>query len=714
MSTDLGYKKYTDFGVSTKGSNPLGSGKWVYAASKSGVDKSTTEKAFNYWQNSDYMKTARYAQGVAGQNLWVDPKNVKPTGPYGQTNGSRGGQFAKYMGKKDMDPFKLARADMINKRKDKYTGFSQAADGSASYWKTKQVKEYRSGPYGNNWSTTKPTGGGGQSSGPYGQKKNPATIGPQSRTRNLHGTRGEKVNGQMLNGAFVEQSVYDQMTDNQRAVYGLNVGQAQARDKTFGVASQIVDAAYQYRRGRSRKKTGLSAAFSAIAPNLLTIAGTAFGGPVGGAIGSAVSTGIQGGGIEDIALDAGKAFVGGKLAGVGSDGLSGGSGIWSGAGSAANNAGPVALSNGGNSVGFFDSLLKGGSDIFSNVGKGFGDIFNGGGTDGLTNFLGGKGGAGQIGDLLNGATGGLTGGIGNALAGLAGGDISQLLAGGFGAYNALNPGGGTPGINPGASGGPGGGRTASPGGYAPGGGSGGGGSGNPLLDLLSGGVQAGTNAYVSGKTADELRDAGKRGADVADPFRHSRNIYEKKLNDLYADPSSLTSMPNFQFGLDQGNKLMQRRADRFGMAGSGNALLEAQQFGSDYSQKYFNDEVSRLATLSGGSGGAMGGAGQLLAQGYRGYADKYGEIAGSVFEQLGKVNQQAKNGQGGNPSAAGQGGSAVDLITQILTGQWQGSGGSGSTPADMGGSPGDIDNPYSAGGAGADNSGGIPQFARLH
>jgi len=725
MSTDLGYKQYNDFGMLTKGSNPLGSGKWVYAASKSGVDKSTTEKVFEYWQNSDYMKTARYAQGAAGQNRWVDPKDVKQTGPYGQTNGSRGGQLAKYMGKSDFDPFSLARAGMFNKRKDLYTGFSQQADGSASYWKTKQVKEYKSGPYGNNWSTTKPTGGGGQSSGPYGAQNNPATRSPQSRVRPLYGTRGEKVTGQMLNGAFVEQGVYDQMTDNQKAVYGLKVGQAQAKDELFGVASQVVDAAYQYRRGRSRKKTGLGSIVGALAPQLLTIAGTAFGGPVGGAIGSAVSTGIQGGGIKDIALDAGKAFVGGKIAGAGANKVGEAGSIWDAAGGGTNPLGAASTAgatNGAGNVSFINDLFKGGSDLFSNLGDGLGDIFKGG-TGGLTDFLSGGGKAGQLGDLLNVATGGQSSGIGNILSGITGGNLGQILSGGgqLGLLDSLlgsGRGGATPGFAP-TSGGGGapaggggtyqtvGGQVPQQGGQAPqqGGQLGG------LLGLLASGY---LSQHSTGEVRDEIKSGRDRAIDLADPLADQRSTFAGQLGALMADPSQrVPELPGYQFRFDQGQKAMQRAADAGGLAGSGNALIAAAEYGQNFAQAAYDSEFQKLYDLSSGSNAAAqaaSNAGTQLALLEHG---KYSDYAGLINQATGG----AIPNPGGNLVLPGQqqqqqssGGMLEQIISSLL--------GSNSNPP----SGNDAGSPYAPGGPGADNSGGgfgtnssgISQFARLH
>lgn len=686
MSTDLKYKKQNIYGQDLDVSDLQGSGKWNYAGTKIGLSEEQTTNAFKFWDEHAYTKNARYGMSQAGKGTGAI--SYGPATPFSGGGGTANTiQLAK--GMDGGDAFSALRSDRVSKNYD-YSN----KDGVVSYYAKKYKTQYGTGggPMGGQttWSDTKPTLSGVQ--GPMG-----GPMGGNQGTRQALNTqtrkvayRGAKTTGRMLNNAFVSDDVFGQMSDQDKQFYGLTAKQAGKLDPNLNAANQIVDGAYQYRRMRSRKKSGIGGVMSMVAPKLLTAAGAAFGGPVGGAIGGAIGGGLTSGG------DLGAIARGGVEGGISGFGAKVGGDIWSGAGGAANNAGPVALSNGGSSsmggaTDFLGNLFGGGQDFLSNIGGNIGDIFSGGGFDSLKNlgntagnFLSGKGKGGGFGDILNFATGGQSGNIGNLLSGISGGGgIGSLLSGGAGLFQALSGGGATPGINPGASGGGGGGASSG------GGGGSGSGGGINILDLLLGGGKVGGDLYLNEKQADAKRDAGKKGADVADPFRHSRNIYEDKLNALYNDPSSLTSMPNFQFGFDQGNKAMQRARDAGGYATSGNALIEAQQYGQDYSQKYFNDEVSRLSQLSGAAGGQMGAAGSLLAGGYDSYANKYKEIGGTVGNTLKELLNKYTGGPGnssGAPSGGG-GGSSVDMINAITGGS---GGGTNGNEYDQSGGIGDL------------------------
>lgn len=52
--------------------------------------------------------------------------------------------------------------------------------------------------------------------------------------------------------------------------------------------------------------------------------------------------------------------------------------------------------------------------------------------------------------------------------------------------------------------------------------------------------------------------------------------------------------PGYQFGMDQGQKALNRQASARGMLNSGNALLGAQRYGQDYAGTKYNDAFNRL------------------------------------------------------------------------------------------------------------------------
>jgi len=610
MSTKLQYKKFNDFGITTRASDLAGSGKWNYAATKQGVSKDLTTKAFDYWTNHSFMKTARYAQGYGGQG-----QTINSTGQYGQPTPIQNNlQFAKQTAK-DFDAFNLVRATNFNRRKDKYTGFTQAKDGSASYYKTKQVTEYKSGfapGAGISWSTKKPYGNHNANNGPFGGTlNNPATRGPQSRVRNLHGTKGEKVSGQMLNGAFVEQSAYDQMSENDRKFYGLTNFQAQKLDPTLGAVNQVVDAAYQYRRGRSRKKTGLGAIASKLAPLALTAIGGLAAGPLGAGIGASVQSGISGGGLKDVATAGATAYLGagGVLGGAGKLGQ-----IVSGAAGSAIQGGDLGqILSGGLTAGY------GGSEGLTGVAANTaGAVLDGSGLSGilgaatqggyLEGILGDQlksgGNMSVIGDIWNSVKGAGSG----ALSGLGG--LGDLLKGG---YNAL---GGAKGIVGG------------------------------LGDILSGGggdLIKGVAGYYSNKEAARTQQkANDQAIGLADPNAQYKAGYAGQLNQLMKNPALAMQMdPSAKFRFNLGEEAVRRKAASTGNRFSGAGRNASQEYGQQFASQEFGNQVNRLHTLSQGNTAAaqvQQGAGQNQADSkiaqYDVLAQAGSKIGGSLAQIL--------------------------------------------------------------------------------
>jgi len=58
--------------------------------------------------------------------------------------------------------------------------------------------------------------------------------------------------------------------------------------------------------------------------------------------------------------------------------------------------------------------------------------------------------------------------------------------------------------------------------------------------------------------------------------------------------TDVMSEPGYQFGLDQGQKALDRQANARGMRNSGAALMAAQRYGNDYGTTKYNDAWNRL------------------------------------------------------------------------------------------------------------------------
>lgn len=132
---------------------------------------------------------------------------------------------------------------------------------------------------------------------------------------------------------------------------------------------------------------------------------------------------------------------------------------------------------------------------------------------------------------------------------------------------------------------------------------------------------------------------------VYDPYAPYRGAAAQKLNALMANPSTLTSLPEYQAQMQAASRAMAAQ----GYTGSGNALVAAANAGGQAYQQAFNN----LAMLS--------GAGQSPA--YGASAAEQGNLAGQQMQnqmwgQIGNVVGQGITGlynssQSGNDSSSG-------------------------------------------------------------
>ena len=333
MGLDLAtktYKPYDAFEV--YGSDLLNSGKWQYAIyDNTQLNPQQTKDVFNYYQSHPYLEAQRYAYGALGNTTAKFNNMPAPIRPAGYERGA---------------------------------DFGRNPLGGKDYFKT-----FRLGNYG----LTSVTRGEGD--------KAFRKIGTVKQRNYLTGDGGgvtyNTQEGRLLNNTFIAEDVYSKLSSTDKLFYGLTPEQARRIDPDFDQASQIVDAAYQYRRGRARKKTGLNAAVSVGANLALPAIAALSGNPYVAASVGGFSGLKSGGDFTDIALGAASGFFGSKALGNNS--------IWSDGGAAVSNAGPAQLQvfnpSGGGNVSFFDNLVDFGKDIFGGVNDIFGGVNDIFGTD---------------------------------------------------------------------------------------------------------------------------------------------------------------------------------------------------------------------------------------------------------------------------------------------------------------------------------------------
>lgn len=302
----------------------------------------------------------------------------------------------------------------------------------------------------------------------------------------------------------------------------------------------------------------IGAIVGSVIPGLGTALGASLGGAVGGYVGGRSYGGGNAGGLQGAALGAAGGYFG---AGGGAADLF--SSLGSGAGTTAGSAFDVGAADG-------VSAADGGAMFGGGTGAGAGA-----GADVLGASGDGGGGAFANMDAL-GATGD---GGGGALSGFSGSADGGVTGGGGGLSTQAGPG-----QVVGNSGG----------------------SGETMLDRLrrfqSGkGVLRGEINFGTGALG-LLRAAQLKKA--ADPFGKYREQYAAELQALEANPSSITTRPGYQAGL----QAVQRAGAAQGYTGSGNMAAGL----AGYGQNFFEQQRQLLASL----GGAGAPVGQGAAAGY--------------------------------------------------------------------------------------------------
>lgn len=230
-----------------------------------------------------------------------------------------------------------------------------------------------------------------------------------------------------------------------------------------------------------------------------------------------------------------------------------------------------------------------------------------------------------------------------------------------------------------------------------------------LIPLLTGGANLAT---ARGDMNDATRAAG-----VADPWGSQRGQYQTQLNQymganavnpaastartsgawdqlqgLLQNPGSITSMPGYQYGLNQAMEGVNRGAAGNGMLNSGNRLMALQNRGEGYARDWYNQTVNDdFKNLTGGIAADQLGLG-AQSQGFNQLAGLAGVNAGSPTAAAaallqGRQNQSGAIGAGiggianGLFGTSGSGGSALQMIQRLISGGNDLTGGGGNTGA---------------------------------
>lgn len=311
-----------------------------------------------------------------------------------------------------------------------------------------------------------------------------------------------------------------------------------------------------------------------------------------------------------------------------------------------------------------NNAFFGGPDLGSLLGTGGG---SGSGFTGFGESGGIPSGAGSTGSGLAGGGGGGTGGLfGNAASGVRGGGsfLSQLGASlgispdVMGTLNTVRQGAGLAQALGGIFGG--GGSGSRPGGST--------GGGMDLMSLLG----LGAGAYQDNRNIQQYESQINNLLDRGDPFRNERANYITRLNQLYADPSSIENTPGYKFAKEQGLDAIQRKMAARGMSLSGNELGEMDKFSSGLAAQTLDKERAALMQMAGANFNPADMAGKGIGA--------YTTIAQmQANHNAGLMNGLFGNGQNGQSGA----GNLLSLIKQLFPSSGGGSSGVELSPDDL-------------------------------
>lgn len=123
-----------------------------------------------------------------------------------------------------------------------------------------------------------------------------------------------------------------------------------------------------------------------------------------------------------------------------------------------------------------------------------------------------------------------------------------------------------------------------------------------ITGLSAGAIAAiGTVASV-GATAYELSQQGSEQSTalgIAQTTQGEQQYYNNLLQQLIANPSSVSSLPGYQFQLSQGSAAVADQMAASGFAGSGNEGAALTEFGQGLASSFYGQQAQLLASLSG-------------------------------------------------------------------------------------------------------------------
>lgn len=124
-----------------------------------------------------------------------------------------------------------------------------------------------------------------------------------------------------------------------------------------------------------------------------------------------------------------------------------------------------------------------------------------------------------------------------------------------------------------------------------------------------------------------------------DPFIQTGLTANTALAKLLADPSSVSSLPGYQFAQEQGVQALDRGAASRGMLNSGRASKDLLRFGTGLADQTYGSQLQRLMGLNQQGMGATGAQVGTAATGLQGQLGTRQSAYGGQMQSAGTIGQ---------------------------------------------------------------------------
>lgn len=140
------------------------------------------------------------------------------------------------------------------------------------------------------------------------------------------------------------------------------------------------------------------------------------------------------------------------------------------------------------------------------------------------------------------------------------------------------------------------------------------------------------------------------------PFVNTGLQANQGIQNLLSDPSSFTSTPYYQSGLQQGNQAVQNSAIGQGSLFSGKTGKDLQKYGENYFDSKFNNYLGTLGGLSGQGQNALNSQNSTIGTGLQ------GQLGTRQSAYQGDLNSASTIGNGNIAAANAEGAGAKNIM----------------------------------------------------